>query len=94
MQAMSVFASICLCCFLISKVSNWLLNSSLDFMLLQVCPQPVVPFSSCGCLEESDTFSLTDTREVSLSASQCYGVCAQQGAEMFTFDNQEGKNNL
>eukprot|EP00092_Neocalanus_flemingeri_P046125 GFUD01051844.1.p1 GENE.GFUD01051844.1~~GFUD01051844.1.p1 ORF type:complete len:226 (-),score=59.65 GFUD01051844.1:72-749(-) len=74
MQEISVCASILLSSLLVSKV----------------CPLPVAPFTSCGCIEQSDTVSLTDTRQVSLLVSQCHGACRQLGAQLFAFDNQGG----
>ena len=102
MQKLSVCASVCLCLYSLTiyKVSNLFINSNPNYnsstpCLPQVCSQPVTPFISCGCLEQSQSVSLTDTREMSLSASERYGVCMQMGdMDMFTFGGGEGKEDM
>eukprot|EP00092_Neocalanus_flemingeri_P020990 GFUD01022744.1.p1 GENE.GFUD01022744.1~~GFUD01022744.1.p1 ORF type:complete len:163 (-),score=26.02 GFUD01022744.1:166-654(-) len=76
MQELSVCASLRLCL--------W------SVLIYEVSSQPGIHYTSCGCLEQSDTISLTDTRQLFLSALQCCSVCTQLGAQLFTFGIQEG----
>ena len=84
-----LFVRFCLSCLLISEVGDKSFFIQLITDDPQVSLHPVSPFSSCGCLDPASV-SLTDTREMSMSTSQCFGVCRNREDVLFTFDNHSG----